>query len=238
MERHPHPRRRFGIRPPGPRPGSGPGGLARRAHRPGAAHGRGPCGQRHLGAFEGALRYAANPGSISRAHFARFLVEAGGGPGCAGRVSALSGSRKTGVRGSPLGDPGRGDRLDWRRRRHRRLPLIPVATRFPRRSCAASSCSSASTAARGSRWCAAAILRTTSWTSRGWRGILASMPRGVPISTGLSGGHCLIGAPPGAAGGSEAGMAAPLNPRLLTRSGDPPGKPSAAPSGPGGGDRA
>ncbi|MBK7898362.1 MAG: PHP domain-containing protein [Azonexus sp.] len=29
------------------------------------------------GAFEGALRYAANPGLISRAHFARFLVEAG-----------------------------------------------------------------------------------------------------------------------------------------------------------------
>ena len=29
------------------------------------------------GAFEGALRYAANPGLISRAHFARFLVEVG-----------------------------------------------------------------------------------------------------------------------------------------------------------------
>jgi len=65
------------------------------------------------GAFEGAMRYAANPSLISRAHFGRFLVETGVAKdlrrreGSAQRLRIVSGARPAGLRRSPLGDAGR-----------------------------------------------------------------------------------------------------------------------------------
>jgi tRNA threonylcarbamoyl adenosine modification protein (Sua5/YciO/YrdC/YwlC family) len=69
------------------------------------------------GAFEGAMRYAANPNLVSRAHFGGYLVEKRRLQGPAQRLRVVSGSWSAGLCRSSLGDAGRFAGLDSRRRR-------------------------------------------------------------------------------------------------------------------------